>query len=184
MDVRSSLAFPALSLLIVAAALACGGSTNPASGGPSDASSGGTTNACTMAVDAVIARGCTRCWPAYRSLCTQGNAAAVQGLLACLTNSVCWDIGDPNTALPCMQQVVDANITPEVQAIQSKLTSLGCLDGGAGQATEFESYLVMMSAADQTKYAACIASVSSCSDPRLDSCLSAGTAFNQSLCMN
>ena len=145
----------------------------------SPTSEGGT--ACTGLIGPAIARGCTRCWPAYQVLCTKGNAAAVDGMFACLVgNMMCWDVGDPNTAIPCMQGVVTANTTPQLTAVATKLMSVGCSGNSLVSA---ESWVAMMSPADQTAYGTCIASATSCTDPLLQSCFSS-TSFDVTLCKN
>jgi hypothetical protein len=146
-----------------------------------DASAG----SCTSDIDAVLARGdCTRCWPATRALCTQGRPNVVQGMTACLTGTfngtpVCWDFGDPNTAGPCVQYVIDMNADDRVRAVQAKLTSLGCNH----YVLLLGSVAAMMSDADRVKVAGCASALTTCDGTAIVACLS-GTAFDATLCKN
>jgi hypothetical protein len=189
------------SLLVLA--VACGPTTSNSDGGPdasadgsSDANNGsdsaamdsgkdatpsdGGKNACTDAIDA-LPQGCTRCYPAYRVLCTQGRPDPILGYVQCLTKpGMCWDLGDPNTAGPCVQAVIDQYSDANVKAVQDKMTMLGCQSywklvvGGIAAA---------MTDADRATFANCVKNLTDCQDMNIEACF-AGTAFNPMLCMN
>jgi hypothetical protein len=133
--------------------------------------------ACQAQVDAVIDGGCTRCWPAARAMCTDGNAAALEGMLACLTGGKCWSEFDYNTAGPCMDNVIsqygDANTT----AVHGSATALGCNDW---QVRGITAIATELSNVDRAAFATCIAALSTCT---FDSCIAA-THWNPALCQN
>jgi len=148
--------------------------------GGSDAAPTGDGGSCASQVQASIDAGCTRCWPASIAMCSQGNANAELGMLACLTGGKCWSEFDYNTAGPCLDGVIaqygDANTT----AVHDKLTTLGCIDydirGFTAVATELGD-------ADRATFAACIGGLTSCDETAAGNCLDA-TKWNQSLCQN
>ena len=148
--------------------------------GGSDAAPQGDGGSCSAQVQASIDAGCTRCWPASIALCSQGNASAELGMLACLTVGHCWSEFDYNTAGPCIDDVIsqygDANTT----AVHDKLAALGCIDyvvrGFTAVATELGS-------ADRASFATCIGALTTCDQTAAGKCLDA-TKWNQSLCQN
>jgi hypothetical protein len=133
-----------------------------------------------QAIDA-LPMGCQRCYPAYRVLCTQGRPDPILGYVQCLTKpGMCWDLGDPNTAGPCVQNIIDEYSDANVNAIQAKAIALGCQSyftlflGGVAAA---------MNDADRVKLAQCVNNLTMCTDQAILPCF-AGTAFNPMLCMN
>lgn len=164
----------------------CGGTER--AGGPPTQDSGtagdaGTTQ-CVSEVSAVIDGGCTRCWPAARVMCTKGNPAAVLGMLHCLTNNTCWDEGDPNSAGPCMQNVINTYGDSNVTAVNDTLKALGCTPDGILAGVAFATE---MSPSDRKTFATCLAQIApdagACVGNALPACL-AKTAYNASLCQN
>lgn len=148
--------------------------------GGTDSGPTGDGGSCSAQVQASIDGGCTRCWPASVAMCSQGNAGAELGMLACLTGGKCWSEFDYNTAGPCLDNVIaqygDANTT----AVHDKLTALGCIDydirGFTAVATELGD-------ADRATFAACIGALTTCDTTAAGNCLNA-TKWNQSLCQN
>ena len=176
-------------LLVSVLVVACGPTTPSGSDGGDDASNGGDAsasdapmdtskpndsggsdggkNACTDAIDA-LPQGCTRCYPAYRVLCTQGRPDPILGYVQCLTKpNMCWDLGDPNTAGPCVQSVIDQYSDANVKAVQDKMTLLNCASywklvvGGIAAA---------MSDADRTKFAGCEKNLADCQQMNIEAC--------------
>ena len=145
-----------------------------------DAAGDAERNECTAKIDVVLAGGCTRCWPATRALCTLGRSSVVDGMTACLTTNACWDLFDPNTAGPCMQPIIDANADAQVNAVQSKLTSLAC---PSWDILGSSALVAMMSDPDRLKFATCVSALTTCDSNALGQCTS-GTAFDESLCKN
>lgn len=182
--------------LILALGLACAacgddnGKTDGGGDGGGDAAAdataeGGSLSAqCLSEVDAVIDGGCTRCWPAGRAMCDQGNPGALLGMLHCLTNDTCWDEGDPNTAGPCMQNVIGTYGDANVAAIATATQSLGC---SSDFVLLWSAVATEMSDADRKTFAACIEQISfdggSCVEAPFDACL-AQTHYDATLCQN
>ncbi len=155
--------------------------TDAAVDAPSDVTSNGDGGACQAQVQAVIDSGCVRCWPAGRGMCTQGNAAAVEGMLACLTGCcMCWDELDPNTAGPCMQNVITSYGDSNTTAVQNKLQAVSCL---SYQVIGFTAIATEMSNADRATFATCVGALTTCDANALQTCLNQ-TQYNASLCQN
>jgi hypothetical protein len=157
-----------------------------------DGSSSGTTVAsCTTAIDTVLGESCTRCWPAYRATCASGNVAVIEGLLQCLTSDAhCWDPGDPNTAVACVQQVIGSHAGSGFTPVRARLAALGCI---STTSFGYEAAAAALSASDLVALGSCLSAIGgdagasdgggACDDTAVSACFER-TAFEPSLCNN
>jgi len=131
--------------------------------------------ACRNAIDATQ---CLRCWPAWRDFCAV-RPNVVTGLLACLVidPNACWDLFDPNTAGPCMQTVIDAENSADVNSVQSRIQTLG---GTARQIVGFGAIAAMLPDAQRTAFAACVNAASS--ETEAEGCIMCATSVDESKC--
>jgi hypothetical protein len=146
----------------------------------SDSSPPGDGGSCASQVQASIDAGCTRCWPASIAMCSQGNADAELGMLACLTVGHCWSEFDYNTAGPCLDSVIAQYGDASTTAVHDKLAALGCVDYFTRGMTAVAAEL---GTADRATLATCIGALTTCDQTAAGACLDK-TKWNQSLCQN
>jgi hypothetical protein len=110
-------------------------------------------------------------------MCSKGRADVVDGVRSCLTaNGVCWSPGDPNTAGPCVQSVIDANADENVKAAQASVAHCA-----GNYSLVVGAIAAEMTDADRATFAACLSHVTDCTDASLTACLN-GLPYEVTLC--